>query len=73
MDIEAPTYSPLDPRRERDAKHFFADAARKLILQAVRNGWRESEAAMALADAADEYVMYLAQKPRRQLMAANSN
>jgi hypothetical protein len=73
MDIEAPTYSPLDPRRERDAKQFFAHAARNLILQAVRSGWRESEAAMALADAADEYVMYLAQKPCRQLIAANSN
>jgi hypothetical protein len=73
MDIEAPTYSPLDPRRDRDAKDIFADAARNLILQAVRAGWRESEAAMALADAADEYVMYLAQKPRPNLMAANSN
>jgi hypothetical protein len=73
MDIEAPTYSTLDPRRDRDAKTIFADVARNLILQAVRTGWRESEAAMALADAADEYVMYLAQKPRRQLMAANSN
>jgi len=73
MDIEAPTYSPMDPRRDRDAKTIFADVARNLILQAVRTGWRESEAAMALADAADEYVMYLAQKPRRQLMAANSN
>lgn len=73
MDIEAPTYSPLDLRRDRDAKNVFADAARNLILQAVRTGWRESEAAMALADAADDYVMYLAQKPRRQLMAANSN
>lgn len=73
MDIEAPTYSPLDPRRDRDAKNVFADVARDLILQAVRSGWRESEAAMALADAADDYVMYLAQKPRRQPMAANSN
>ena len=73
MDIEAPTYSSLDPRRDRDAKNIFAGVARNLILQAVRTGWRESEAAMALADAADEYVMYLAQKPRRQLMAANSN
>ena len=63
----------MDPRRDRDAKTIFADVARNLILQAVRTGWRESEAAMALADAADEYVMYLAQKPRRQLMAANSN
>lgn len=73
MDLEAPTYLPLDPRREHNAKHVFGDAARHLILQAVRAGWRESEAAMALADAADDYIVYLAQKPTRKLMAANSN
>jgi hypothetical protein len=73
MNLEAPTYSPLDPRREHNAKHVFQDAARQLVLQAVRAGWRESEAAMALADAADDYILYLAQKPTRKLMAANSN
>lgn len=73
MDMKAPTYSVVDPRREHNAKHIFSDAVRDLILQAVRSGWRESEAAMALADAADDYVMYLAEKPSRNLMAANSN
>ncbi|CAN7358160.1 hypothetical protein [Rhizobium sp. LjRoot254] len=73
MNVEAPTYSPLDPRREHNARHIFSSAARDLILQAVSAGWRESEAAMALADAADDYILYLAQKPTRKLMAANSN
>ena len=73
MNIEAPTYSPLDPRREHDARHIFSDVMREVVLQAVGAGWRESEAAMALADAADDYVMYLAGKPSRKLMAANSN
>ena len=73
MDMEAPTYSPLDPRREHNAKLIFSNAARDLILQAVRAGWRESEAAMALADAADDYILYLAQQPTRNLRAANSN
>jgi hypothetical protein len=73
MDLEAPTYSPLDPRREHNARHIFSNAMRHLVLQAVRAGWREPEAALALADAADDYVLYLAQKPTRKLMAANSN
>ena len=51
----------------------MSGAARALIMEAVRQGWREAEAATALADAADDYVMYLAQKPSRQIKAANSN
>lgn len=46
---------------------------RDLVLDAVNHGWREAEAAMALADAADDYVMFLSERPRRQHLAANSN
>jgi hypothetical protein len=44
-----------------------------LINQFVQSGWRESEAALALADAFDDYCMYLAEKPKRALLAANTN
>jgi len=73
MEPQPPSYPPTDARRARDAQDAFYEAARKLIVQAVHVGWRESEAAMALADAADEYVMFLAQKPTRDYLAANSN
>jgi hypothetical protein len=49
------------------------DATRELIVQAVRAGWREAEAAIAIADAAENYVFYLAEKPKKKINAANSN
>jgi hypothetical protein len=73
MTMPPPKYHPTDSRRGREAKEAFQAAARDLVLEAVRCGWREAEAAMALADAADEYVMFLSERPRRNLKAANSN
>lgn len=73
MELRPPIHPPVDTGRVRDAREAFRDATRALLLQAVRLGWRESEAALALADAADDYVMFLAQKPKRDLKAANSN
>ena len=73
MELRPPIYPPIDTGRTWDAREAFEEATRALILQAVRLGWRESEAALALADAADDYVMFLAQKPDRVLRAANSN
>ena len=54
----------------RDA---FRSAVRDLVIDAVNGGWREAEAAIALADAADDYVMFLSERPRRNPVAANSN
>ena len=71
MSPRPPRYVPSDPRRDRDARDAFQAAARDLVLQAVKAGWREAEAAMALADAAEDYVMFLAERPHR--VAANSN
>ena len=73
MEPRPPAYPASDVKRERDARDAMSGAARALIMQAVRQGWREAEAPTALADAADDYVMYLAQKPSRQIKAANSN
>ncbi|UVC12686.1 hypothetical protein IHQ71_31660 (plasmid) [Rhizobium sp. TH2] len=39
----------------------------------VAAGWRESEVALALADAFDDYCVYLAKRPVTTLFAANSN
>lgn len=73
MKLEKPTFQPSDPRRAREAREAFHEAVRDLVVQAVGAGWREAEAAMALADAADDYVMFLAQRPQRNTVAANSN
>jgi|UPI0005613720 hypothetical protein len=73
MDIEAPSFYADDALRSGECRRVFDQAARALVLRAVQAGWRESEAAMALADAADRYVMYLATVPRNAPLAANSN
>lgn len=46
---------------------------REAVLQAVNAGWREAEAALAVADAADDYILFLSERPRPTYMAANSN
>lgn len=73
MTMLPPKFNPADQRRAREAREAFAAATRDLVLDAINCGWREAEAAMALADAADEYVMFLSERPRRNLTAANSN
>ena len=73
MTVPPPTFSPNDPRRAREAREAFQVAVRDLIIRAVGEGWREAEAALAVADAADDYVMFLSEQPRRSHVAANSN
>lgn len=73
MTLRPPKFHPADPRRARETREAFEAATRDLVLDAVNRGWREAEAAMALADAADEYVMFLSDRPRRNPVAANSN
>lgn len=73
MEIGTPEFSVDRSERARDCQSVFQEAVRELMVQAVRAGWRESEAALALADAAEDYVIYLAEKPKRHLTAANSN
>lgn len=73
MTLQPPKFHPADPRRNREMREAFQSAVRDLVVQAVSLGWREAEAAIALADAADDYVMFLAERPRRNRVAANSN
>jgi hypothetical protein len=73
MEIRAPKFSVYQSDRARDCESVFQAAMRELVVQAVRAGWREAEAAIAIADAAENYVIYLAEKPKRHLKAANSN
>ena len=73
MTLQPPKFPPTDPRRARETREAFQAAMREIVLDAVKSGWREAEAAMALADAADDYVMFLSERPRRQYRAANSN
>ena len=73
MEIRAPKFSVYQGERARDCQSVFQVAMRELVVQAVRAGWREAEAALAVADAAESYVIYLAEKPKKHIKAANSN
>ncbi|NLS06332.1 hypothetical protein HGP14_23755 [Rhizobium sp. P32RR-XVIII] len=55
-----------------DCQRVFDQLTKEIILAAVEAGWRENEASIALADAADGYVMYVAAAPRVR-QAANGN
>ena len=59
--------------RTSQCRATFAAAVKELILDAVANGWRQEEVALAVADAADEYVLYLASRPTIALRHANQN
>lgn len=73
MTLRPPKFHPTDPRHARETRDAFQSAVRDLVVEAVNAGWREAEAAIALADAADDYVMFLSERPRRNPIAANSN
>ena len=71
--IEPPLFSVSEMARTSQCRETFAAALKGLVLAAVANGWRQEEAALALADAADEYVLYLATRPTVGLSHANQN
>jgi hypothetical protein len=73
IDICGPVYGPADRRRGVERQKAAASIVRQLMLQMVQAGWRESEAALTLADAFDDYCLYLAEHPPRMLEAANGN
>lgn len=73
INVCAPTHGPTDRRRDAERRKAAAQVARQLVLQMVQAGWRESEAALSLADAFDDYCVYLAERPQRAIEPANSN
>ena len=73
ISVCAPAYGPTDRRREAHRRKIAAQAVREVMVQMVQAGWRESEAALSLADAFDDYCLYLAEHPAQKLVAANGN
>lgn len=69
----APHYHVEQGQRTQQCAALCKSAVADFVLAAVAVGWREQEMALHLADAADEYVVYLATKPSKVWKAANSN
>lgn len=72
-DLASPKYDVDHDERAIECADRCQRALKDLILAFVEAGWREQEVAIHLADAAEEYVMYLASQPRAQAQAANTN
>ncbi|QFY60923.1 hypothetical protein FZ934_11150 [Rhizobium grahamii] len=71
--IRSPRYSAEDAARLRECAKACDSAITDVVRRAVAAGWREEEFALHLADAAENYVMYLAKRPDRRRIAANNN
>jgi hypothetical protein len=73
IELHNPKHGPSERRRELECQKAAAQIARQIVVQMVQAGWRESEAALSLADAFDDYCLYLAEHPTHNLEPANSN
>lgn len=73
IEMCVPKFAPSDRRRDAERQKAATLLVRQLMVHLVQAGWRESEAALSLADACDDYCLYLAQYPQRMLEPANSN
>lgn len=73
IEVRGPTTGPRDRRRSLESRREAAAVARQIVLQMIRAGWRETEAALALADALDDYCLYLAEHVSHDIHPANSN
>jgi IS30 family transposase len=49
-------------KRLRDCRSEVEPALHKIILEAQQKGWQPAEVAMALADAADDFILLLANR-----------
>jgi hypothetical protein len=71
--IRSPRYSAEDIGRSRECESVCKGAITEVVRRAIAAGWREEEIALHLADAAEDYVIYLATRPSLKRMAANNN
>jgi hypothetical protein len=69
----APSYQVDQGQRETECAAICKKAVAQVVRDGVLAGWREQEIALSIADAAEEYVIYLATKPVKIWKAANSN
>ena len=71
--IRSPRHSVEQFGRILECEAVCTEAFAQLVRNSVAAGWREEDIALALADAAEDYVVYLATKPAEKYRAANSN
>ncbi|SCW30056.1 hypothetical protein SAMN02927900_00370 [Rhizobium mongolense subsp. loessense] len=73
MNIRPPTFNVDDARRANECACVFDHLARQIAIEAESAGWLQSEVALALADAAERYIMHVAAGTHEMPIAANCN
>ncbi|PKA40317.1 hypothetical protein N2599_03630 [Rhizobium sullae] len=73
MNIGPPTFDIDDVRRANECACAFDHLTKQVAIEAVNAGWLEGEVALALADAAERYVMHIAAGTHAVPVAANCN
>lgn len=68
-----PSFNGDAVQRAKECPKAFDSLTREIMRQQRKAVWRESKASMALADAAEQYVIYVATKPRIRPRAATGN
>jgi hypothetical protein len=73
VELDRPKFHVGDRRRTDECHSTFSRAISQLIDEAVAMGWRREEVALQVADAADDYVIYLASNTKRDELSAEAN
>lgn len=71
--FSSPIHGANETRRVKECSTLCINVVGQVIRDAVALGWREQEIALCLADACDDYVLYLATTPQKRWKAANEN
>ncbi len=62
MDIQSPQHANSRPERPLNCRTEVEAAMFEMVKRLQQHGWEPAEVALALADAAEDYVMLLASK-----------
>ena len=73
MEFQGPTSGPAGRNRAAESRKEAKSIARQIVLLMVSAGWRESEAALSLADICEDYCLHLVEDRSKSLCPANSN
>ena len=62
IEVFGPKSQPEGRARDAERRREAATLTHQLIVCMIEAGWRETEAALALADAMDDHCLYIAKK-----------
>ena len=73
VQLDRPKFEVEDGRRTRQCHSTCSKTISQLIDEAVAMGWRREEIALQIADAADDYILYLASNAKHDELTGEEN